>query len=407
MTIPETQPEVPNTAEVIEEPRDDERRRRLLLILLLALLLCLCCVLALLIRYLVKPQALPDMLLPTQVAGCYQPAYKFSITGVDNPVSVAVSPDNQRLYVAESGGERQVKMFDRDGKLINAFAPPGTDKSNREPKYMAVGPLGRVFLVDRTSNAIDIYDADGNFVDAIIGQQLTLSKFLASQIGTLPEGTEFLHYEGINKILTYKLPGEFSKNITITFPDDGLAWSPLGLRFDANGDLIYTDTTDGAHSVNIIPAEDLAAPLSAFSPKIKTFGTQGSASDQFDFPQTVVVDGNGSFYISDGNNARIDEWSATMKYKTFFGFGSSTNGALNLPRGTWMGARGCLIVADSVGSLIRVYNVSGAEPSLAFELGSYGIEEGQFNYPMDVIVDGTGRLYVADRANSRIQVWSY
>ena len=43
----------------------------------------------------------------------------------------------------------------------------------------------------------------------------------------------------------------------------------------------------------------------------------------------------------------------------------------------------------------------------AFEIGGYGVGEGQFSYPIDVIIDGTGRLYVADRANDRIQVWSY
>lgn len=407
MTTPEIEPEVMPTPEIIEEPKEDEKRRRILLALLLFLLLCLCCVCALIARYLLNPQPLADMLLPTQVAGCYQPAYKFSITGVDNPISVAVSPDNQRVYVAESAGERLVKMFDRNGKLINSFAAPGTDKANREPKYIAVGPMGRVFLVDRTSSAIDIFDQDGKFIDAIIGQQMTLSKYLASQIGSVPDGTEFIHYEGINKVLTYMLPGQFSKNITIKFSSDDPPFSPLGLRFDAQGNLIYTDTTAEYQSVNIIPAADLAAPLSAYAPQIKHFGTEGAGKDQFEFPQTVVTDASGNYYISDGNNARITVWTPEMAYKTFFGFGSSTNGALNLPRGTWMGARGCLLVADAVGSLIRVYNISGAEPKLAFELGGYGIAEGQFNYPTDVIVDGTGRLYVADSANNRIQVWSY
>ena len=64
-------------------------------------------------------------------------------------------------------------------------------------------------------------------------------------------------------------------------------------------------------------------------------------------------------------------------------------------------------MADAVGSLIRVYDVSGEEPAFAFEIGAFGIEEGQFNYPVDVFVDDTGRLYVADRGNNRIDVWSY
>ncbi|HEY3311603.1 MAG TPA: hypothetical protein VGK00_08195 [Anaerolineales bacterium] len=406
MTTPEIEPEVVPTSESVEEPKEDEKRRRVLLILLLFLLLCLCCMCGLIVRYLAKPQALPEMLLPTQVAGCYRPTYKFSINNVDGPVAVAVSPDNQRIYAAEGKGERLIKMFDRDGKLITSFAPPGTDKANRETKYMAVDPTGRVFIVDRTSNAIDIYDQDGKFIDAIIGQQLTLSKFLTGVIGPIPDGTEIVHYEGINKMLSYKLPGDFSKTIQVTFSADAPQWSPLGLRFDGQGNLIYTDVTSDLHSVHIIPVASLTGSLSAFAPQIKEFGAQGAGNDQFDFPQTVVQDGTGKFYISDGNKARISVWTPEMTYKTFFGFGSET-GALNLPRGIWMGARNCLYVADAVGSLIRVYDVSGAEPAFSYEIGGYGVAEGAFNYPIDVFIDGTGRLYVADRGNNRIQVWSH
>jgi hypothetical protein len=57
--------------------------------------------------------------------------------------------------------------------------------------------------------------------------------------------------------------------------------------------------------------------------------------------------------------------------------------------------------------LVRVYDVSGAEPKFAMQFGGFGKAEGNFNYPMDVFLDGTGRLYVADRDNNRIQVWSY
>jgi sugar lactone lactonase YvrE len=384
---------------------EDRRKRRLLLLLLLLLLLCLCCIGTLFARYLMNKQSVAE-LVPTQLVGCYQPAYKSSFGNVDGPVSVAVSPDNQRVYVAEGSGERLVKMFDRDGNLILTFAPPGTDAANREPKYMAVASNGRVYLVDRTSSAIDIFDPNGKFIDAIIGQNMTLTKYLTQELGTLPAKMEIIHYEGINKIITYKLPGADEKNVEVIFPKNEPIFSPLGLRFDTDGNLIYTDTTETQHSVHIVPAAALN-DLTVFNPTIAAFGSEGSAKDQFEFPQSVSKDGKGNFYISDGNNARIDIWTPDMKYKTFFGFGSSVNGALNLPRGTWMGRGSCLLVADAVGSLIRVYNVAGDNPALAFEIGGFGIDAGQFNFPVDVFIDGTGRLYVADSGNNRIQVWSY
>ena len=46
-------------------------------------------------------------------------------------------------------------------------------------------------------------------------------------------------------------------------------------------------------------------------------------------------------------------------------------------------------------------------PSFLYAFGDWGTEEGQFNYPGDVALDRTGRVYVADRENDRIQIWSY
>jgi hypothetical protein len=39
--------------------------------------------------------------------------------------------------------------------------------------------------------------------------------------------------------------------------------------------------------------------------------------------------------------------------------------------------------------------------------GGHGVADGQFAFPMGAATDDRGRVYVADTANSRIQVWSY
>ena len=401
MTTPEPQPEALKPDAALEK---DERKRRSLLLLLLLLLLCLCCVGYLFVRYLIKPQPVTN-LLPVQAPIYYAPTYKFSITGVEKPVGLATSPDGQRLYVVEGGGKRQVKIFDRDGKLIKSFAPPGVAETSSQPRYIAVDPIsGRVFLTEHLNNVIDIFDADGNFLDAIIAQDMTLTKFLGAQLpGGLPGGTIF-YYEGTNKLVYYQIPGSAKKSLP--GPVLKVAWSPLGLHFNTQGDLMYTDLTVGQHSVHIIPAAALSAPLSSFSPQIKSFGVQGKDAGQFDFPNSVMTDSHGNFYVSDSNNARISAWSADMQYRKFFGFGGN-DGGLNLPRGLWIDSRDLLHLADAVGSVIRVYNVSGADPVYLYSFGSYGIGEGEMNYPIDVCIDSSGRVYVADSANNRVQIWSY
>jgi DNA-binding beta-propeller fold protein YncE len=184
------------------------------------------------------------------------------------------------------------------------------------------------------------------------------------------------------------------------------AWSPLGVRFDPNGNLMVTNIVGGNHSVLVYPVADINGSLSAFNPQFKEFGKEGTDGGQFSFPNSVVTDSTGKFYVSDSNNARISVWTPDMQYKTFFGMGTGEN-ALNLPRGLWINSKGCLHVVDNVGQYVRVYDVSGDEPVFQFNIGDYGVAEGEFNFPNDISIDGTGRLYIADRENNRIQVWSY
>jgi tripartite motif-containing protein 71 len=418
MTTPEPEPELgpeptpesiptpsvdPEVQQAVYEQVQDERKRRVLLFLLLLLLLMLACVGYLIFRYLTRPQPLPE-LLPDVISQNinYPPVYQFSIPDLDRPIGVAVSPDEQRIYVTESAGDRLIKMFDRDGNLVLSFSPPGTNPTTRIPSYIAVDASGRVYVSDQYHHVINIFDADGNFLDSMIGKDTMLSEEVAAlNDGNLPAGTQF-YYSFLDRNIYYQLPDQPQQSKHYQLKD----WIPMGLRFDQAGNLMVTNLVDGKHSVLIIPAASLNGSWLEFNPDIAQFGEEGSGDGQLSFPNSVVTDSKGNFYVSDGNNGRISAWTADMKYDTFFGFGS-TEGSLNLPRGAWMSSKDHLHVADAVGQFVRVYDVSGEEPTFIYNFGDFGIEDGKFNYPTDIAMDSTGRVYVTDRENNRVQIWSY
>ena len=128
-------------------------------------------------------------------------------------------------------------------------------------------------------------------------------------------------------------------------------------------------------------------------------GAEGKDPGQFWFPNYVLVDSKGRLYVSDGNNGRLQVFDPDGQL--LYGLGS-----LSLPRGMAIDADR-LYVVDVVAQVVNVYDVSGEKAKLLFSFGDFGLGDGQFNYPNDIAVDETGRIYVADRVNNRVQVWSY
>ncbi len=108
------------------------------------------------------------------------------------------------------------------------------------------------------------------------------------------------------------------------------------------------------------------------------------------------------------------------------GSGASSAGELNSPAGIALDGAGNLYVADANSQRINVFNTAGPSfthafgwgvdtGATAFEvcttastcgLGSAGGGAGQLNLPFGVAVDGSGRLYVGDQLNQRIDVFN-
>ena len=403
--LPEAETVAEGDAGAAQAPGRDRRevqRRRRLFIALAALLMLFVFVGAIFWRYLRAPAPVPD-LLPIPVKVNYAPHYLFSIYGVEQPVGVAVSPEGDRVYVTESGGERLVKAFDRAGQTLAALAPPGTRPGERAPVYLAVDASGWVYVADRLQRAVFVYDGTGQHLDTILDPELTLSEYVAGKAGPL----------GVNATIDYNL---FEDSVHYRLPDgtehtlpapERAAWAPLGVRIGRTGSLLLTDVDAAGQCVREIPADTiLAATWQQWAPAEGRIGAEGHGDGEFLFPNVALVDSQNRLYVTDGNNGRICVWDAARIFLHSFGQGIG-EGSLSLPRGAAIDGRDRLHVVDAVEQCVKVYDVSGEEPRFLFAFGDWGVKEGQFNYPNDIALDTSGRLYVADRENNRVQVWSY
>lgn len=279
------------------------------------------------------------------------PHYESSIYGVTQPMGVAVSPDGDRVYVTESEGPRLVRVFDSSGEEVDALKPPGHKGKWRLPVYVAVSPLTEdVYVSDRLREVVDVYDAEGAYLRSL-----------------RPEG------------------------------DLGRGANPLGLAFDPEGKLYMTDVSGGrqAHRVLVFDSED--------EEPMREIGV-GS----FWFPNGLAVDSDGDVYVSDSNNGQLAIFDPDGKPLASIRRGVG-DGDLGLPRGVALDGDDRLFVVDTTTHAVKVYKIGdGAE--VPTYIGSFGVEgfaDGTFQYPNGIAIAGDGRIYVTDRENNRVQVWTY
>lgn len=128
---------------------------------------------------------------------------------------------------------------------------------------------------------------------------------------------------------------------------------------------------------------------------------------QFNEPWGVAIDGDGSIYVADTWNGRIQVFDAAGNFLRKWGYFNTTQGqlgdplALFGPRGLAIDATGNLLVADTGNKRILQFTPEG---ELLRQAGGGGPMLGNYEEPTAIAVDpNDGSIFVADAWNRRIQ----
>jgi len=197
---------------------------------------------------------------------------------------------------------------------------------------------------------------------------------------------------------TISLPASFVFGTQGT--DPGQFNAPRGIAFAPDERFYVADSRN--HRIQHFSADGQV---------IKVWGTFADQSagaaplGTFNEPWGVAVGPDGSVYVSDTWNHRIQKFSADGTPIKMWGvFGTAeTPGALYGPRGIAVDSQGKVYVADTGNKRIVVYDSDGAVITM---FGTEGFDPGQFSEPVDVKVDLAGNVYVTDTWNQRVQVLS-
>ncbi len=121
----------------------------------------------------------------------------------------------------------------------------------------------------------------------------------------------------------------------------------------------------------------------------------------FSHPQFIAVGGDGSIYVGDFGNKRVQKFSSNGEYITEWGKSGKQSGEFHYPSGIAIHGDS-VFVADRDLNRIQKFSTDG---EFVTEWGEKGTHEGQFRFPNGIAVNN-GTVYVVDTGNYRIQAFS-
>ena len=182
--------------------------------------------------------------------------------------------------------------------------------------------------------------------------------------------------------------------INFTVPDNiiGDLKAPWGIAVKEGGEVVVAERS--GHCASII---------SGVGEK-KSFGSHGSGPGQFNCPRGVAIDTGGNILVADYGNHCIHQLSSTGKHLRIIGTMGGGPLQFNGLQGiTVHPGTGKVYVTEYLNNRIQVLN-SDLTHSSSFGRG--GSNNGEFEQPYDIATDREGNVYIADFGNHRIQVFT-
>jgi len=355
------------------------------------------------------------------------------------PRSVTIS-NKGKLIVADTGNNR-IQVFDRVGKYLFKFGGSGAEPGQfREPSSVVVDQFGLIYVADKGNRRVQVFSPNGIFLSYFNVE------FRPVDLGIDSKRNLYVLMPEKGKIVKYSPQGKKLQDIDCDIDGRNFILKAVGIEVDEKGDIYITESAE--HSIKKFDNNEKI---------LISFGSHGGGRGQFDFAEGIASDESGQIYIADSKNARVqilkisgnskpaiiseektplilDYYSAvrskegvvdiySIPGKGFyalsdqekhlfvstdqgsqFGIRGVNPGEFNKPKAIAVTLTGKMFIADSGNNRVQILNEDNVS---SYQFGNLGKKAGQFSKPKGIAINSKGEVYVADTNNNRIQIFTF
>lgn len=288
------------------------------------------------------------------------------------------SPPKQQTTTGQRERQFLFSIYGFEGDLL------------RRPTGVGFDDQGNIYVADTGKRRIVVFDQDGGFI-RVFGEagKGDLLIYDPIDVAVAPDGRAWVVDRTQSKLVIYDQTGVAEREIVTPEPPTSITIA---------NDQVFVTVDSG------VLIADLEGNL------LTGYIARGKEPGQFDRPGGVAVAEDGTLYVADSLNYRVQ--AISTKGEPLWQYGQplppdqaiqfdDPNRKFGLPANIAVDENGLIYVVDGMNSEVVVLDSEG---NFVETIGDVGGADGMFYYP-DGIDYRDGRIAVADKFNDRVEVF--
>jgi DNA-binding beta-propeller fold protein YncE len=309
-------------------------------------------------------------------------------------------PDDPRFYFERMlRSSADIVPDDESNVFKRALTGEGTKGEGFAKPYAIAAHHGRIFVGDSARRAVLLFDIPAQKFSKIGVEEDDDGNgklFQPMGLDVDQQGNLYVLDAKLKQILIYNTDGKYMRSLG----ESSMLYKPAGLAVTPDGTRVYAVDIGGSSS-----NEHKIVVLDGVTGKrLPDIGKRGSGPGEFNLPRDITIAPDGSLYVVDGGNFRVQKFDKDGKYISTFGSIGRQSGQFSRPKEAGVDPSGNVYVIDTAFGNFQIFNPEG---KLLLAIGSRSNSNGPglYSLPAGIAVDDDGRIYVVDQFFRKVDVF--